>query len=190
MAALTGTIIAIAGLAVSAGAAYAQYENGKDAQRAQQQAADEQRKARGEEAAINAAKASQERRQQIRDERIRRGQIVNASANTGTSDSSGMAGALGSMSTQLGANMGFNQGMYMAGQRIGRHNQNAADFNANAQSAANRASMWGSVGGVGQSIFGAAGGWGTLGAAYDRMTKPQQSTDAIYNMYQRNNGWN
>ena len=164
------TIAAVAGLAISAGGMYMQNQQAQQANRLQQQAADEQRKARSEEAAQQRAAFEQERRQQVRDERIRRGKILNASANTNTSVSSGMEGALGSMSTQLGANLGSNQAAYMSGQRINLFRQNAADFNAEAQTAANRAQMWGQVGGIGRSIFGAGGGMSSLTSAWGSAT--------------------
>lgn len=100
---------------------------GSDARKQARQAAVEQGKARSEQAASNAANAAAERRQQIREERVKRARILQSAENTGVSGSSGEAGAVGSLSTQLGANIGFNLGMLDRAGNIGDFQQNAAD---------------------------------------------------------------
>lgn len=125
---------------------------------AQQKAAGEQEKAQKEQQAMNAAKAAQERRQQIREERVRQARLLQASENTGATDSSGQIGAEGSLATQLQSNVGFNLGALRSAGNISRFNQNAADYLEEAQ-------MWKAVGQISQSIFSAGAASGTTSAA-------------------------
>lgn len=123
--------------------------------RSQQEAAKEGKKSRREQEAMNAARAAQERRQQIREERIRRARILQASENTGVTASSGEAGAVGNLATQLQSNIGFNQGQLRSAGLI-------SDFQQNAQDAMDSASLWQQVGNLSGSIFSAAGGFGAF----------------------------
>jgi cell division protein FtsL len=132
MAAIT-TIIAVAALATAGAAAYSGYQSRKDMKEANQNAAAEQRKAQGEQRALKFQEQAQERRNQIREERVRRAKILQASENTGVGDSSGAYGAVDGLSTQLNNNLGINAGRAVAGDRIGGYMQNAADFNLAAQ---------------------------------------------------------
>jgi hypothetical protein len=131
--------VAIASLAVAAGSAYMQSEAQKDA-------ASEQRKARNEQKAVNAAQAAQERRAQIREERIKRARVMQAAENTGTTGSSGALGAVSNISSQFGSNVGFNLGQISSANRISDYQQNAANDMT-------RASDWSAVGNVAGSIF-------------------------------------
>lgn len=141
-------IAAYAALAVSTVSAVAQVQN-------QQQAAREGKKAQREQEAMNAARSAQERRQQIREERIRRARILQSSENTGVTESSGQIGAEGGLATQLSGNVGFNRGQIRSAGMI-------SDFQQNAQDAMDQASLWGQVGQLSGSIFGAAGGFNTI----------------------------
>lgn len=154
--------IALVGVAVAGVGVYQSYQAGKDAEAAQQQAAFENRKTRAEQSAINQQQAMQERRQQIREERVRRAQIMNQSALGGVSGSSGEMGATSALSTGFGANIGFNQSMQAHGQAIGGFQQRAADFQSQAQSSMNSASMWGNIGSLGMNVFQSAGGFNTM----------------------------
>lgn len=160
--ALATSTIAMIGLAVSAGGAFMSYQQQRQAQSNASRAAREQERANGVTIAQQAQQAAQERRQQIREERIKRASILQQSENMGTANSSGETGALGGMKTHLGSNLGFNQSAIMAGQQISGFNQNAANFMQSAQTAQGRAGMWGQVSGIGGNIFGQAGGWQTL----------------------------
>lgn len=86
-----------------------------------------------EQKAANAAQAAEEQRQKIREERIKRARIEQAAFNTGTNASSGEAGALGSLSTQLGVNLGSNSAAVNRANTISNLNQQAADAAGNAQ---------------------------------------------------------
>jgi len=103
--------------------------------------ADAQNKIRNEDIASNKAKQMAERRQQIREERIKRSRVLAASEASGTVGSSGEAGAIGSMNTQLGSNVGTNQSMIQSGQRVSVFAQDAAS----AQLAGQQAGMFGQL---------------------------------------------
>lgn len=103
-------------------------DQGNKAQAASEEAADRDKKARAEQKASQSQQAAQERRQQIREERVRRARILQAGENTGTSESSGEFGAIGSLGTQLGSNIGFNLGQLNSAQRQSDLLQQGADF--------------------------------------------------------------
>lgn len=153
------TIVAVASLAVAAASAVAQHSAQKEAKQAAGKAAEEQRKARSEQAAELSAKAAAERRTQLREERIKRAKIIQASENTGVSESSGELGAVGNLNTQVGSNIGQNIGSLERAGNITALNQNAADFMSSSQNSIFDANQWGGVGSFGQSVFGAAGGF-------------------------------
>lgn len=154
--------IALVGLAVAGTGMVMQYQQQKKAQRVQERAANEQRKANAVQSAQQAQQASEERRRQIREERMRRATIMQQSQNSGTAGGSGEMGAIGGMATQLGSNLGANGSALLAGQQITGYTQQAANFNQAAQTAQGRGQMWGQVAGMGGSMFSQAGGWTTL----------------------------
>lgn len=118
----------------------------------QGKAAKAQKKIQNEEKARNTAQQMAERRQQVREERIKRARVMQASENTGTAGSSGELGAVSSIGTQLGANLGFNQSMIESGNRISGYTQQAADAQGKASMFNAVGSMAGNVG----SIFGSS----------------------------------
>src|SRR5690606_24432925 len=166
--AAVSTIVASAALALSVGSGVAAYAKDRQSRRAQRRAEEEQEAIRNEQLAANAGQRDAERRQQIREERIRRAQILQSAANTGTSGSAGEAGALGSLASQQATNLGMNQGAYMRGQRIGQHAQAAANFMGDARSAAGRSQMFGGFSRLGMSIFDQAGGWSSARNIFGR----------------------
>lgn len=95
-----------------------------------------QNRARNEQMAANAAEAARERRQQIREERVKQARIMQASTNTGVAESSGEFGAIGSIATQVNSNIGFNLGAIQRAESISIFNQQAADANLAGQKAA------------------------------------------------------
>ena len=112
----------------------------------QQEARGEQKKAQREQGAANAERAAAERRQQIREERIRRAQIEQAAANTGTTSSSGAMGATGGLSSTLASNLGFNLSQVT-------HAGNVSVFNQKSASALGKAQMAEQIGILSTSIF-------------------------------------
>ena len=67
-------------------------------------------------------------RQQIREERVRKAQILQASQNSGVTGSSGAIGAVGAMQTQLGTNLANASRAQQSAQGITNLNQQAANF--------------------------------------------------------------
>lgn len=131
---LEATTLAAIGLGTSTAAtAYGVSQNIRQ-RKAQEQAQKEQK-------AQNFAAQADEQRQKIREERIRRARIQQAAENTGTGGSSGESGALGSLSTQLGVNLGVNSDAVARGGRISQLSQSAANAVSNAQMAS-QISQW------------------------------------------------
>lgn len=143
------TVVAVLSLVVGAASAYTAIEAREDARAAQEKAAKEQK-------ASNAARAAQERRQQIREERVRRARILQAGENTGVGGSTLEAGALGSLSASLSANLGFNAGEKMRADNISIFSQDAANAETTAQQAD-------SLFALSSRVFEGAGGFKTVG---------------------------
>lgn len=157
-----GFTAAIAAVVVGGASYMEQKEANKDAARDREAMAATQREAQSEQKAVNTAQAAAERRQQIREERVKRARIIQASENTGVSGSSGEFGALGSLATNLGSNIGSNLGMAAAGGRISDLNQTASGFNTSAQNNDARAANAGQAMNLSMSIFNSAGGFNTI----------------------------
>jgi len=157
-----GTGLEIAFYALVAGATVYSVDQQEKGRSAANKAADRQKEAQQEQKAALAAQAAQERRQQIREERVRRARIIQAGENTGTSDSSGELGALGSLSTQLGTNIGFNLGQLSSANRRSDLLQSGADFMNESRAFLNNAQY----GQQAASIF------STLGGAFGKTRTP------------------
>lgn len=127
---------------IGTGYSITEQEKAKDKQK---DAVQEQRKARNEQKAQNEAQAAQERRKQLREERIRRAKILSTSQAAGVTGSSGEAGALGGLSTQLSSNLGTNLGALNSAADISLFSQNAANFSSAADQANANAQMAGQV---------------------------------------------
>ena len=146
-----------AGQTAMAAASVDTYQQGQEARKEQeaymQQAADQQKEAKSVEEAQKAQQASMERRQQIREERVRQARIMQSAANTGTLVSSGTAGGIGSLSTNLQSNLGFNMGTLERSKQISGFNQNAADLMLQGQYAGFEAQNQNSLFALSTSIF-------------------------------------
>lgn len=156
------TIAAVVGAVVGVAGAVQASEAQADARKEAKKSAAAQQKASYEQKALQSQQAAQERRQQIREERVKRAKVLQASENTGVGVSSGALGSVGGLSTQLSTNLGFNQGQIAGANRISGYNQQASDFMSASQNKINEANTWGAVQGLGTSIFSAAGGFNTL----------------------------
>lgn len=114
----------------------------------QASAARKSSRAQKEAADISAAQQSTEqaeqRRQQIRQERIKRGQIAQASANTGVSGSSGELGSTSALGTNMGNNLAISSGRVNTANAISSQNQRAADASVQSANA-------GAIGGIAQA---------------------------------------
>jgi hypothetical protein len=95
---------------------------------AQAQAAAEQKESNQIQAAGTENTSSESRRQRVREGRIRRAQIIAASENAGTGQSSGQVGAVGALSTNLSGLLGSSLGEAAANRGINASNQRSADF--------------------------------------------------------------
>lgn len=166
MAAIT-TVLAVAA-AASAAVGVASYVEAKeanaDAREARNKAAEEQKKMNAEQNAINQGKAATDRRQQIREERVRRAKILQASENSGVTGSSGQIGAIDNLSNQFTNAVGTNLGMQAAGQRISIFSQNAADLNTQAVNSDMKAAQSKDLFNLSATIFNATGGTGAIKA--------------------------
>ena len=160
------TLFNIIGAGASAYGAYKSYEQGKDLAEAfttsSRKISGLQAQSQAEQRAEQAARAAGERRQQIREERVKRSRIMQSSQNTGTGGSSGEAGALSSLSTQFGSNIGFNLGAKQTADSITGLNQEIADVSGAYQQQASEPNNYGLVSQAGSSIFAASGGFNTL----------------------------
>lgn len=156
------SIIAVASLTVGAAAYVSSQEARGEAKEAAGLAAEEGRKSQSEVKALNAQKAAGERRQQVREERVRRAKVEQGASNTGVSESSGEAGAISGLATQLGANIGTNLGQLQGANAISGFNQAAADFNTSAQNSMSDAAGAQNLFALSGSIFNAAGGVGAI----------------------------
>lgn len=101
--------------------------SGNQARASARHAADLQTQAQEEQQAQNAQRAQDERRAQIRQERVQRARIEQASVNSGAEGSSGELGALGALTTNANQNIGESFANQARAGRIGLLNQEAAN---------------------------------------------------------------
>lgn len=139
------------------------------ARAAEAQAAAERERQRIEQVRADVA-ARKERRQQLREARLRRSQVLAAAANAGAIGSSTVGGALGSLGSQFGANIGsineaqgFGQAISTQNEIIGNQQSEINRLEGKSQQIAAKQQIFQSIGNLGQSIFDRAGGFTTLG---------------------------
>ena len=96
--AAVSTYVAVAAVAVAGASAYESNKQAKAAAKKEEEASEV---ASAEQAAQQAAQT----RSQIREERVRRAQILQSSENTGVTGSSGALGATGALQTTVGSNL-------------------------------------------------------------------------------------
>ena len=110
------------------------------------------------------------KRQQLREERIRRAQIEQASANQGVGGSSGEAGAVSALGAQVGANVAsINQGQ-VAAEGISGAMSKAASATQRAQVAQGVASLSGTV-------FSGAGGFNSIFSSGSGVNPPPSGAE-------------
>jgi hypothetical protein len=129
-------------------------------------ASDLNMQSRAEQQAMNASQAASERRQQLREERVKRGKLIQASTNSGVSYSSGELGGTSALSTQKATNLGTSFGMFDAATRASNDQQQAANVMGAAENQARagqlESSIWSGIGGLGSAIFQGTGGFTSL----------------------------
>lgn len=160
------TIVAVASLAVGTASAVSANEARNEAEFNAKQAADRDKLARGEQKAGNAQQTAMERRQQVREERVRRAKLLQSSTNTGTAGSSGEIGATGALATNLNSNIGQNLGSLQRAETISDLAQQSTDFKSAAQSSLTDAAQAESIFGLSTSIFNASGGVSAVKKAF------------------------
>jgi len=106
---------------------------GVSAQRQQQKAAKKQEEGRDIARAGEAAVEAQNLRQQVREERVKRAQLISASQASGVARSSSEAGSLSALKTSVGSNIAFTRGQTLVADAVSRKEQGAADLNLAAQ---------------------------------------------------------
>jgi hypothetical protein len=156
--AAVSTIIAATAAVVGA-ASYVEAKGARKEQAAAMaQQAEVQREVQSEQKAINVASATAERRQQIREARVRRARIMQSAQNTGAAGSSAEFGAIGGLGTQLTSNIGTNVGQITAAGRMSDLGQTAADFGTQANLAGLKVQDATSMFNLSTSIFTSMGG--------------------------------
>lgn len=105
---------------------------------------------------IQTNKSVRERRDAIRAARMTSGALVQAGENQGAANTSAALGGLGSIESQLNSNLSFlDTNTSLAGR--------AGEAAGRARTAQTAASNWGAVTQLGMTVFGASGGFGSLG---------------------------
>ena len=98
-------------------------------------------------------------RQQIRQARVARSSMLNVGAQTGGMGSSGMAGGVASVGSQLGSNLGYMSEIAAANTAIGAAGLDFSRAMGEASIASSKANEYAAVAGLGSTIFGAVGGF-------------------------------
>lgn len=148
MAALT-TILAIGALTVSAGSMIMQSQ-------AANRQADAQRAASAAQGRSANVEAQRARIQQVREARLRRAQVVSAAEGSGLgTGTSGVGGAVGSIASQMGSNIGTINQQQTFAEETSVALQKSADAGVEAQ-------QWQMIGNFSQSIFTQQGGMTTI----------------------------
>lgn len=104
------------------------------AQQQQRKAAGAEKKAAKIQRGQQAQEEAQQTRQQIRQERIRRAQILASAENTGVGGSSSASGSVGALQANTGSNIAFTRGQTKAADARSRQLQKSADFSRRANS--------------------------------------------------------
>lgn len=157
------TIIAAIGLGVQLMGMGNQQDAAQEQSQAMRDQAEAQKQSEQAKARMAEVQAARERVSQVREERIRRAQVISSAGNQGLgAGTSGVAGSVSSIGSQAGANIGFiNQQETFAGD-ASKANQNAADASARAGVAAAEGAQWQTIGSFGSSVFKDAGGFTTI----------------------------
>lgn len=183
----------VASLAIGAYSTVKSQQQAKKAAAAQRNAARAQQASSAEQQANQRAQQEAERRQQVRENRIKAAQIMQSSENTGTSGSSGEAGAVSSLNTQMNTNLGAISGAAMHTNAASAYNQQASDLWFQATQYQNSANNWQQFGQLGQQAIGV--GFGIYGSSSPTQDyKPTKVTNvsntgyinSMRNLYVRN----
>ncbi len=158
------TMVAVGGLALSAGSKVMEFKQQKK-QQAEMRKQTELAKRRAD---VENARAL---RQSIRESRLQAGSVLNQGASSGALFSSGVQGGLSSIASQQGANMSY------FGEQ-GSINRQQAESAVREGNAAYSAASWGALGGLGGTIFSGAGGFSTIFGGNKGPYQPKASSSA------------
>lgn len=142
--AVSTTTALIASAVVAAGSAYTQHRQGKKAADAQKEAS----RIGGNQAQIE---QQAQRRQAVREERIRRAQILQASETSGVAGGSGEIGSTGALGSITAGNLASSHSADRTTQRLGQLNNRVASAQQRQQTA-------GAIGGLSGTVFSSLGG--------------------------------
>lgn len=152
-----GLGLGLASLAVGTYTQVKSQQQARKAASAQKNAQKQQEASIAEQQATQAMQRDQERRQQVRENRIKVAQMLQSSENTGTGYSSGEAGGVSSLNSQMNTNLGFISGAAMHTDAASSYNQKASDLWFRATEYQNSANQWQSWGRLGQSALSLGG---------------------------------
>lgn len=164
------------GMAISGYSMLQQRKQQKKAQSAFRQQAEQQRKAEETQARYSQVQAQRERLAQQRQARIRHGQILAqmGTSGLGMTGTAPLIGALGSVSSQLGRNIGDINVSEGFSQEISGYNVSAAAAGQRGIEAQSRAGGWEQVGTLAGNIF--DGSFGNIYDTGNTQMKGQSST--------------
>jgi hypothetical protein len=154
------TALQVVGLVVGFSQMSAAQDNMARAEEASRNAAAAQKQAAEAQQRQQELAASRERRQAIRAGIVQRARLRAQAQVMGAGGGSGVAGGISSISSQIGANLGFGTQMTGLGREYTAATGRAADFGAQAGIYQARASSASQMSGMGFDLFGKAGGFG------------------------------
>lgn len=124
---IAGVVAAAASAAGGMMQASAAKKAAKQQAAAAREAAAERKEASAVQTATQRLQDRENRRQAIREERVKRARLLQSSENTGVGGSSGALGAAGALNTSLGQAVAFGRGQESGAMGIGAANQRAID---------------------------------------------------------------
>lgn len=160
--AVTTTMVAIAGLALSAVGMVQQQSAAKKQAANQQAQAEEMRQQAQLEDKRAEIQNTRALRTAVRQSRIARAIVTNIGANVGTSGSSGVQGGVASIGAQTAANQGYFSAMQGINTGVTASQQVQGGLYAQAGDIQGDAAIGGAFTGLGSTIFSSAGGFKTI----------------------------
>ena len=161
---IKGNPIAAVGLAISAFSTMKQMSAAKDAKKAGRQQAEAQRNAEMARGRQSEVEAQRQRISQVRESRIRKAQVISSTGNEGLgfAGTSGNVGAVSGITSQTASNIGFIGQQQGFASEISDYNIQAGQAGSDMATAQATGAQWQTIGGIGNSIFQAKGGWTTI----------------------------
>lgn len=147
-------------LLVGAVGTYQAYTAQQDAAAAAEQSAAAQREANAIQQRSANVQAQRERIKQLREARVARARVLSSAVNMGIGTAStGVSGAMSSISSQYGENVGNINVAQTFAEKTAQAQQRAADFGVQAQSKMAEAAQWQQLAQTGFQTAGSLGAW-------------------------------